>query len=191
MFANEIAYKHSYLHSPYECSWIAKGRNHVWKLAKEHKVDWFVTIDSDTVFNPGTLTRLMEMDKPIASGVIYMRRPPYLPCIHNFDDNGNSHPILNFPKDVPFKVDAVGCGFTVFRKDVIEGMPDNPFNNTFSRIGEIQGEDISFMWKAKELGFEVWIDPTLDFGHKGSMIVTRNHFEYMKKVEEEKNGVMV
>lgn len=81
----------------------------------------------------------------------------------NAPKDGDYETIEEFPGGV-FEVGAVGAGFLAINKQVIEKMQCRPFN-TITVNGFLQGEDISFCYKAMELGFKVWIDSSIRIGH--------------------------
>ena len=78
----------------------------------------------------------------------------------------------------PMKIDASGLAFTLIKRKVIEkmtelipelGLPFDPL--TSSQIGikhpgdHVIGEDISFCYRLKKAGFELWCHPDVRVGH--------------------------
>ena len=54
------------------------------------------------------------------------------------------------------------------------------------------GEDVSFCWRARQCGYDIWCDSDIELGHVGSCVVTRGYFEAFNKgvndVSESKTG---
>ena len=39
------------------------------------------------------------------------------------------------------------------------------------------GEDVAFCWRARQCGYDIWCDSSIELGHVGNCIVTRKYFE--------------
>ena len=54
------------------------------------------------------------------------------------------------------------------------------------------GEDVSFCWRARQCGYDIWADSSIEFGHVGQCVVTRGYFEAynggINDVSESKTG---
>ena len=63
----------------------------------------------------------------------------------------------------PFRVD--GCGFaTVLTSvDLLQAVTQK-FGTCFQPT-DYYGEDLAFCWRVKQLGYEIWCEPTVRVGH--------------------------
>jgi hypothetical protein len=71
----------------------------------------------------------------------------------------------------PFTCDYVGGGWLMIQKGVFENMEYPwwpPLLQTFDngQIVDFCGEDVGFCLKAKEKGFQIWVDPRIRVGHE-------------------------
>ena len=58
-------------------SLIYDARNKLAKQALKMGADYTMWFDSDMIFQPDTMIRLLEHDAPIVSGAYFRRSPPY------------------------------------------------------------------------------------------------------------------
>ena len=84
--------------------------------------------------------------------------------------------IVKFPKCV-FKVDAVGFGVIMIKREVFETVK-KPWFRITSRISE----DNYFCIKAKKAGFDIYIDGEYTTGHMGENVIfdENSYNEYLK-----------
>ena len=73
--------------------------------------------------------------------------------------NGHHSAVMAYPKDAVIDVDAVGFGFVLIRKPVIDAL-EHPFTTKTSK-----GEDIAFCENAKAAGFSVKVNTAAKVGH--------------------------
>ena len=79
----------------------------------------------------------------------------------------NRYHNLQTHEDGLVKVDAVGFGFTLMHRKVLEGI-EPPY---FRFVGN-EGEDSYFSEKASRAGFEFFVDTRVTIGHLGQPTVT-------------------
>lgn len=166
-------------------SLVYHARNILAKAAVENETDYVLWIDSDMVFEPNTLTRLLEdiqrnEDVDMVAPIMFCRREPFDPVIYNEVKYGlgevEANIMHDYPRDSLFEVDAVGFGMILMKTEVIkkvmEEFGDHPFN-----LVPGFGEDLSFCIRAKRKGFHVWCDSRIKIGHVGSMIVNEMTYD--------------
>ena len=120
-------------------------------------------LDSDMIFKPSIVEDLLFCGKEMVCGAFVSRRPPYGPCVYNdISDPANMKKVENFGTE-PFRVD--GCGFAVVLTSVslLDAVQSN-FGTCF-RPTEDYGEDLAFCDRVKQLGREIWCEPTVRPGH--------------------------
>jgi len=119
-------------------------------------------IDSDMLFPPDTLEKLLAHDKDIV-GVEYNKRQFPLETVTAY-----------FPDEEPqkelFKVGVAGTGVMLIKLSIFEDpkMDKNWFS--FGRNAEGQnviGEDGWFCNTAREAGYDIWVDPKIRILHLG------------------------
>lgn len=152
-----------FLNLPYKIVWasgpyIYENRNLLLQKAK-YEQDSLLMIDSDMVFTSDDVERIQG--EYITSGLYVIGTEPHLPCV--FGKVEGDYNVIAPPKDKGI-VGAVGGGFLFIPKDIVMKLPDNAFNDVWE--GKVKhGEDISFCHKAKELGFDIYLDPSIKLGH--------------------------
>jgi hypothetical protein len=137
------------------------------------KIFW---IDSDISWTPSDFLALYESDKNIVSGVYLSDRG-----VHMFaalDKNSDPKKLLNTFD--PVEVGAVGFGFVCVKQGVFEDMPRPWFVEKFEKVVDEQtgkdmfvpyGEDFSWCISARECGFSIYIDPTVNVSHHKKVVI--------------------
>lgn len=164
-------------------SLIYHSRNNLAKQAIGESADYVLWLDSDMVFSPDTLERLIADRErgDIITGVYYRRVSPFSPVLFKTFDVENEKATWTEFKSIPTEITEVGgCGFgcvltpTNVFLDVM-----SKFGNMFSPIGNI-GEDLSFCWRARQCGYKIVCDPSIQLGHVGHHIITKDFYEVIK-----------
>lgn len=164
-------------------SLVYNARNNLARQAIKSEADWVLWLDSDMVFSPDLLQRMLkvctENDIDFLTALCFRRKPPFTPCL--FDrldkvDRGASYTALMSVPDGRFKVG--GCGFAgvLMSTDVLMSVASKFDGRMFDPL-EGFGEDVSFCWRARQCGYDIWCDSDIEMGHVGNCIVTREYFE--------------
>jgi hypothetical protein len=136
-------------------------------------------IDSDIEWEPDDFLRLLGLSEKmdIVCGAYPLKR----------EDRKNfvvRHPDATKVTINPYgcvKIDGTGLGFVVMKREVIEKLAatkpqvlNESSGETIADIfridtvdGRLRGEDIAFFDDLKALGYETWLDPTVELGHIG------------------------
>ena len=162
-----------------QSSMIYKSRTDLALLSLANKYDFVLWVDSDMAFKPDLLERLMaDMDgRDIVAPLFFMRNPPYEPVMYSKLRKGltpaeNEHEkLIDYPENEMFTVEGVGFGCVLMRTKVIQDVVDR-YHELFGHITGY-GEDLSFCIRARGCGYDIWVDPTIEVGHKGSIIVDK------------------
>lgn len=164
-------------------SLVYNARNNLARQAIKHEADWVLWLDSDMVFNPDLLQRMMkvctENDIDFLTALCFRRKPPYTPCLFDRLDKvekGASYTALLSVPEGRFQVG--GCGFAgvLMSTDVLISVSAK-FNGRMFDPMEGFGEDVAFCWRARQCGYDIWCDSDIEMGHVGQCIVTRSFFE--------------
>lgn len=166
-------------------SLIYESRNTLAKQAITHNCDYVMWFDSDMVFEPDTMTRMMrhmESGKDIVTGLYFRRRAPFTPVLFkelNIEE-GNLHweGYDDYPEDEPFEIAGCGFGGLMLKKEVLLDVVLN-YQTWFTPLANA-GEDIAFCVRARECGYKIWCDPTIKFGHVGPRIFDERFFKAIK-----------
>lgn len=170
-------------------SLIYTSRNALATQAIQMNADYVFWLDSDMVFKPDTLVRMMDTlqknDIDILTGLYFRRVPPYTPVLYNvLDIEGVKADFSEFDQipDKLFEVGACGFGCVLMKTDVFFDV-QGKFGNMFAPIGN-NGEDVAFCWRARECGYKVICDPSVICGHVGYSVVDDQFFKAFGKVNK-------
>ena len=160
---------------------IQLARNKLLSLFIESDCDELVFIDSDQAWAPEDLLKLINIDKDfVGAPVIFKNSNKY---------NVSFESISN--EDL-IKVDSVGTGFLKISKRVAKAVSDvsqryrdgESFNKMAFEVnvvgGNIVSEDFMFCKKWKDLGGEVFIDPSINPYHIGNASFRGDFKEYLE-----------
>ena len=165
-------------------SLVYSARNNLAKTAVDLGADWVFWLDSDMVFPPDTLQRMLktckEKDIDFLTGVYFRRVAPFTPVLFKemSDDGHEAEEFKEIPKDELFEVRACGFGCVLMKTNVIVDVFSTHMNMFTPSEGS--GEDISFCIRARQCGYKVIADPTIPLGHVGHAVITRQYWEAIK-----------
>lgn len=165
---------------------IFDQRNNLVKTALEVKADYLLFVDADMRFPKDTLLKLMAHDKDIIGVNATTRSEPVKPTAKNIQINEDGSvdwmPIYSNAKSGIEKADGIGCGVMLIKSKVIEGLEKPYFY--FEQLPKegILGEDIYFCVKAKDAGFDTWVDHDLSkqIKHIGQYVYGWHNIELPK-----------
>ena len=167
------------------CSVVSRVRNLIAKDFLDSDCTDLMFIDSDINFNASDIFRLMAWNidpkKGIVAGIPVARKKGKT-YISTLDTDEEENIFMNHMGLV--KAKRVATAFMLIRREVFEKLYEaHPewryhdekkigdemiaFFDFALKDGNYIGEDFLFCDRARELGFEVWIDPTIKLGHMG------------------------
>jgi hypothetical protein len=127
--------------------------------------------EMDMILPDDTIVKLLELDKPIASGLYFLRNGFGQPCLYKkvftIKDNPVPHtPISIFPISRPFCIDEYGggcpgLGCVLIRREVFEAI-EPPW---FDLKEGFYGSDMYFYTKVRDQRIQVWVEPRVRCGH--------------------------
>lgn len=174
------------------CSIITVARNAlVYEFLKTDCTD-LLFIDSDVIVQADDVMRLLAQstDKDVAAG-LYPRRAMDKNFFVDIPHDENGDMIFD---GAMLKVNRIGTGFMMIKRYVLEKLiADHPewvyetkpdeggsayavFDFAILN-GKYTGEDYLFCDRAREAGFEVWVDVEISLPHVGQNEFTRNFVE--------------
>ena len=143
-----------------------------WQGKKDY--DYIMWIDSDQVFEPNDFFKLLEHDKGIVSG-LYLRKPQSdslsdIPIeFACFNEDGKKL-YTNEVNGELIKVWSNGMGWMLIKKGVFEKIEYPWFGPIIEGLG-FHGEDVSFQLRAKDVGFDSYVDTSIVVGHEKGVIL--------------------
>lgn len=170
-------------------SLVYDSRNNLARYALQMEADYMMWFDSDMVFAPDTLERMMKVldehkEIDILSGLYFRRSSPFTPVAFDklelTEDNGCDFEDM---KEVPQELrEIAGCGFgcVLMRTDCLFDIAGKYGATWFSPMGNV-GEDCSFCIRARNEGYKIYIDPSIKLGHMGYAAVTESFYQIIKE----------
>ncbi len=119
-----------------------------------------------------TIPVLLAHDKPIISGVYFLRKGDGQSCLYMKGDvpvTTGIHslvPVSIFPEDSVFKVHCPGMGCVLFKREVFEKIEPPWFDlkEGYDRVRKTKtgyGQDVFFYSKVANAGLDVWVDSSV------------------------------
>jgi GT2 family glycosyltransferase len=133
-------------------------------------------IDSDQVFEPSDFFKLLEHEKDIVSALIY-KKPKSdnmhdLPIQFACNITPDRQMFSNEATGELIKVWTNGMGWMLVKKGVFEKVDYPWFYPIYTSDGiGMHGEDISFQIRAKEAGFDSFVDTSIIVGHEKNVVL--------------------
>lgn len=156
-------------------SLIYEARNKLAKQAIKMGADYTMWFDSDMIFQPDTMIKLLEHNAPIVSGAYFRRCPPYhLVAFDECDTKNRKWTDLKLPTET-VKCGGVGFGCVLVKTDVLFEVASK-FGTWFEPMNGF-GEDLSFCWRARECGYDILLDPKISCGHVGNIVVNESFYK--------------
>tara|TARA_R110002126_G_scaffold103788_2_gene236951 strand:+ start:9545 stop:10282 length:738 start_codon:yes stop_codon:yes gene_type:complete len=166
------------------CSVVSRARNLLAKDMLESDCTDLLFIDSDINFEAEDVFRLMAWTSDPKKGIVAgvpRTRATEVKYIATLDTDENNE--LTMDSMGLVRAQRVATAFMMVRRDVFETMVekhpewsyfDERTGRTLNAMFDFEvreegymGEDYLFCERVRELGFEVWIDPTIKLGHMG------------------------
>lgn len=165
---------------------IFDQRNNLVKTALDIKADYLLFVDADMRFPKDTLKTLMAHDKDIIGVNATTRSEPVKPTAKNMHINEDGSidwmPIYSNAKSGIEMADGIGCGVMLIKRQVVEALEEPYFYFEQLPGNKLLGEDIYFCVKAKDAGFNTWIDHDLSkvIKHIGQYVYGWHNIELPK-----------
>lgn len=170
-----IQYNTDYLVEPNEAIFYDKATFSFHSYARNSiiermKGDWLVMFDTDHVFDPDIVARLLnaatKYDLDVLSALYMHKNPPFGPVIYNFDGD-NIVPLGDWERpsdEYLIDIGSAGAGTLFVRRRVFdrikEELKEMPFDITHP-----YGEDHSFFLRLRKLGIQAYCAPYIESLH--------------------------
>ena len=151
-------------------------RNDIVEKALSLRVTKLIMMDTDMIYHPKTITKLLSHNLPVVGALCFRRYPPFDSIMlkqHTEDGVTGYISIDDWGEDELVEVDATGAGCIMYDMEVFRKMPYPWFR--FQKInGRTIGEDIGFCQDLKEAGYRIFVDTSVPCDHLTTMAVNRN-----------------
>lgn len=174
-------------------SLIYTSRNNLALTAFKMEADYVLWLDSDMVFQQDYLLRMMDVltknDLDFLTGLYYRRVQPYSPVLFSkleaYEDmSGCEWEEFEEIPDELFEVAGCGFGAVLIKTDVLFDVQAQ-YGTMFTPISGF-GEDIAFCWRARQMGYKIWCDPSIELGHVGYSVVNGNFYKSYRQAKLQK-----
>ncbi len=157
-----------------ESTYLPEARNVIHtafvNASQNHK--YLAMMDSDVLAPPWWLETLISHKKPLVGGWYKHKIPEngkYNPVVYDYkkteeDDKGwdvNYYQRRKYPSEGLERVDALGAGCLLMRRDLAEALGERPYDMNSG------GEDMVMCKKVYDLGFDIHVDWSLACAHIG------------------------
>lgn len=150
------------------------ARNTAVAGALQNRFDYLLFLDDDVLTPPDVFNLLERHNQPIVSGLYYRRNEPVVP-VALVKSNG-SYVWASVELNKFYEVDMVGAGCLLIRRDVLTRLSYPWFNWSVHDKSDSTlkcSEDFYFCDKARENGYNIFLDTSVNckhigFGYSGS-----------------------
>jgi hypothetical protein len=132
---------------------------------------WLWVQADDQSWKEDALIRLLDRQVDAVVPLILKRSPPYQPVVFKSYEKGKGfmpYALEELPAKGLMKVRWAGSGGLLVRRNVLDKIGDPWF--TYGE-GEHLNEDLRFCNRIADAGFDLWLDPEVQMGHRGSYTV--------------------
>lgn len=154
---------------------IADARNEIVEFALAQNANYIFWLDDDVIAPSDAFLKLFRHQKDIVNGVYWSKSNPSMPLLFR---NHLEGPYYDWKIGDFIEIDAAGNGLTLVKTDVYRKISETvggPWYSTeyhsFAGVDPRMGspanntEDLYFYWKARQAGFKIWADTSVQAFH--------------------------
>ena len=157
----------------YQCHHIPKGRNALIQKMRIGGYDYIFFLDADTAIRTIDLQLLIDVDKPVVSGLYALLLNNTVRWAVGIEKSGDGYVWLTGDPTLPMPVQTTGAGCLLIKREVFSAIEWPWFDFELAKGGNIRGEDFSFCQKCSDGGFEIWLQPKVVAAHFKKMDISR------------------
>lgn len=164
-------------------SLVYNARAHLTMKAIEIGAEWMMFIDSDMVFPPDVIEKLLDTaiseEADLVTGIYFKRKFPTQPVIckniywsqdpKTGELDGGAEVYEDYPRDSVFPIEACGMACTLIKLSAIQDCANACRMSPYQPLPGLS-EDFSFCFRMKQLGKKMLCDSRVKVGHIGTMI---------------------
>ena len=173
-----------------------EARNRIAEKALNMGADILVWYDSDMILREDTILRLVQHikdGKDFVTGLYFRRRPQTHPLILKALD-WYEHPQFgaqeivevyeDYPRDSLFEIQGAGMGCCAMNVDMFKKIVPTFKCSPFTPLYRLS-EDYSFMWRARQCGYDLWCDSSIKPAHWGYHAYTEHDWDRQRKMQND------
>jgi predicted SAM-dependent methyltransferase len=150
---------------------IADARNEIVEFALAQGANYIFWLDDDVIAPPDAFAKLYRHQKDIVNGVYWSKSNPPMPLLFR---NHLEGPYWDWHVGDFIEIDAAGSGLTLVKTDVYRNMKEPWYSTEYLSFAGIPSnspspmnntEDLYFYWKARQAGYQVWADTSVQALH--------------------------
>ena len=155
---------------------VYDARDNIVKFALENNADWLLFLDSDMVIPNDAVIKMAAHDVDMITGMAFKRTPPFQPCFYTKASITKDYkpitesPIV-FPDEGLVECQGFGMACCMIKMDVFKKI-NPPWFFPMPNIGE----DLTFCIKARQAGFRMFCDLSINVGHVATIPIQKEHF---------------
>ena len=145
--------------------------------------DYILFVDYDVIPRSNTLAKLIEADKDIVSGVYPLIQKCQVKWCLSKEDPFVAMEIEDLPEN-PFKAKTICNGIMLVKMEVFDKLEWPYWRSEFVKGSLTVGHDLYFCNKAREAGYDLWVEPKVKCSHIKTVDLlgmTRNYIMKGKK----------
>ena len=154
---------------------IHELRNNIVDRALREGATHLMMCDTDQVYHPQTIPRLLSRKLQVVGALVHRRYPPFdsLMLKVEIGETYNDYRSIDEWEDGALvEVDVTGAGCLMFDVSVFRKLPRPWFRNDKAPAGAPPiGEDIGFCQDLKAAGYRIFVDTSVPAGHLTTMVV--------------------
>jgi len=150
-------------------TYVPFARNSIHQEFISSGYDWLFMLDSDVCPNFEIVDVLLGHGHKVVSGWYNTKEIPKKPCVYRETGLVDEHGVPTWeqhaaPGTGVEKVDGIGMGVMLMHKEVAQKLGPKPYNENTG------GEDLDLCRQIRALGYDVWIDWSMEAKHIGLAI---------------------
>lgn len=157
--------------------YVDQARNQLVRDCLTHDPTHIFWVDHDVTVPPDAVTRLLRHNLPIVGGMYHSKDEPYGPVAFGLDPFEMMQTVP--PTENLHLVGGIGMGATLVRADVYRLMKLQYEDEAWYQVHTGQpdiGEDVHFAMRLQEMGYPVFLDPTVACGHIRDQVVSAQDY---------------
>ena len=163
---------------------IDEMRNALVRDAMVANCTHIIMMDTDQVYHPNTIPRLLSHNLPVVGCLVHRRYPPFDPLLLR-GEIGKYQTIEKWAPESLVEVDATGTGCLLFDMQIFRDMPSPWFRARQEGYGAKPiGEDIGFCADLRATGYKIFVDTSVPAGHLSQFQITEGTWRLYRRLKE-------
>ena len=161
-------------------SWHEMARN---QLVEQMLGDWILMLDTDHIFAPDLLERMLRIRKKykaqVVSGIYCYKFPPHAPVVNMWtgkdEENMRLTPLVEWDRTAEaIEVGATGAGCLLIDRKLLKKI-EHTYGGPFSTLPGLS-EDYSFCYRCHKLGVPIVLAPQIECHHIINTVLSINDY---------------